>query len=231
MPAKDTVLSVFGVNPVRIGGTEDFARELSRQLDAVGWQSVLCFLGEPQGGVREFLSGANIQLECIPGLESVGWRQGLAMLALLRRHRPSVVHLHYLGFVGPYPWLAKAAGTTSIFFTDHTSRAEGFAASRAPGWKRAAVRMVNRPLTRVVSVSEFGRQCLAGADLLPGNRLQVVYDGVNGSRAQIPADAGRTFRRSAWNPPRPGPDHAGELDHPGEGRRGPAEGRAPCPPS
>jgi len=44
---KPTLISVFGVKPLRIGGTETFARELSAQLGERGWQSVLCFLGEP----------------------------------------------------------------------------------------------------------------------------------------------------------------------------------------
>src|SRR5712671_5479408 len=55
-----TLLSVFGVKPVRIGGTETFARELSLQLGERNWQSVLCFLQPPTEEVRQFLNLANI---------------------------------------------------------------------------------------------------------------------------------------------------------------------------
>jgi len=41
---NQTLVSVFGVEPRRIGGTEMFARELSLQLGELGWKSVLCFL-------------------------------------------------------------------------------------------------------------------------------------------------------------------------------------------
>ena len=49
-----TLVSVFGVQPLRIGGTETFARELSLQLDRKGWKSVLCFETEPPADVAEF---------------------------------------------------------------------------------------------------------------------------------------------------------------------------------
>ncbi len=57
-----TLVSIFGVEPRRIGGTETFARELSLQLGARGWQSVLCFLSEPTEEVRRFLELPNISL-------------------------------------------------------------------------------------------------------------------------------------------------------------------------
>ena len=47
------VLSVFGVQPQRIGGVEVFARELSRRLGEHGAESVICYETEPQGAVRD----------------------------------------------------------------------------------------------------------------------------------------------------------------------------------
>src|SRR5207245_9002999 len=43
----DTVVSLFGNDPRRIGGTEEYARELSAQLGRHGWSSVLCFSRPP----------------------------------------------------------------------------------------------------------------------------------------------------------------------------------------
>ena len=51
-----TVVSVFGVQPFRIGGAETYARELSVQLGRLGWKSVLCYLSEPPDEVKKFLS-------------------------------------------------------------------------------------------------------------------------------------------------------------------------------
>src|SRR6266850_1030969 len=65
LPHSPTLLSVFGVKPLRIGGTETFARELSMQLAERGWQSVLCFLSEPTAEVRRFLDLPNISFEVL----------------------------------------------------------------------------------------------------------------------------------------------------------------------
>lgn len=52
-----TLVSIFEVEPLRIGGTETFARELSCQLAERGWKSVLCFQSEPNWR-SETLSGS-----------------------------------------------------------------------------------------------------------------------------------------------------------------------------
>jgi hypothetical protein len=65
-----TLVSVFGVEPFRIGGTETYARELSLQLDRCGWKSVLCFLTPPSPEV----SRANRDLLTLSGATSTrGW--------------------------------------------------------------------------------------------------------------------------------------------------------------
>ena len=60
-----TVVSVFGVQPLRIGGTETFARELSLQLGQRGWKSVLCFDSKPGEEVARFLDLPNVSLEVL----------------------------------------------------------------------------------------------------------------------------------------------------------------------
>src|ERR1039457_5305297 len=55
MKPAGRVVSVFGVIPSRIGGSEVFARALSARLAAQGWESVLCYESLPEGEVRRFL--------------------------------------------------------------------------------------------------------------------------------------------------------------------------------
>src|SRR3974390_3256757 len=49
------VVSVFGVNPSRIGGGEVFARALSERLATRGWESVLVYQTLPAGDGPRFL--------------------------------------------------------------------------------------------------------------------------------------------------------------------------------
>ena len=202
MPA---VVTVFGLAPRYIGGSENYARELSLQLAELGWQSVLCFLETPPPEVMRYLELPNVAIEVLE--ESDVSRPSLAtmkaLLSILRRHRARILHLHLVGFVGPYPWLARLGGVKRVFFTSHMSQVEGYVPSRAPLWKRLAVRAINWPLTSVVCVSDYNRRCLARLGVLPAPRLTRIYNGVDFSRVNGHSPA----RESAFRTKHQIPDH------------------------
>jgi len=190
----NTVVSVFGIEPARIGGAEAYARELSIQLGKRGWQSVLCFLKEPPPAVRSYLQLPNVRIEVIRNSWRARFGAALMMRALLRRYRPEILHLHFTGFISPYPWLARLCGVKKVFFTDHSSHPEGYEVTRAPFWKRLLARLINRPMTGVVTVSEYGYRCAAGRDLIPADRLEMIYNSADLSRVSA-ALQGVEFRR------------------------------------
>ena len=192
MPA---VMSVFGVEPFRIGGTETFARELSSQLAQRGWHSVLCFQSEPPEDVRRFLQLDNVTLEVLPDSPSLSWKAVKDFVRVVRRYRPEILHLHFTGFLGLYPWLARLNSVRKVFFTDHTSRPSGYVARRAPFWKRAVARAINQPINKVICVSRYGHQCLVTLDLLPAERYELVYNAVDLSRVQHDSGRAAEFRR------------------------------------
>ncbi len=189
-----TLLSVFGVKPLRIGGTETFARELSKQLAERGWQSVLCFLSEPTPEVRHFLDLPNTSFAVLEN-STDGARDARRNLAtIMSRHRPEILHLHYVSFLNFYSWRARMQSARRVFFTDHHSRPAGYVQSRAPLWKRAAARMINQPLDRVICVSNYGYDCMTRFGLLPTNRFQMIYNGVDLSRVNLDPSLAIKFR-------------------------------------
>src|SRR5712672_1848506 len=99
----NTLVSLVGVEPFRIGGNESFLKELSRQILPFGWRHVICSLSEPTAKVRAFLELPNVSFETIPDI----WRSDAASAGaaarLFGRYRPSIVHLHFVGFIGAYP--------------------------------------------------------------------------------------------------------------------------------
>ena len=192
MPA---VVSVFGVDPFRIGGTETFARELSSQLAEVGRESVLCFLSKPTAQVEEFLRLPNVSLEVLADSASLNLAATRQLRQILKRSQAEVLHLHFTGFLGVYPWLARLGSVKKVFFTDHTSRPAGYLVQRAPFWKRQLVRLINRPLTKVICVSNYGYRCISGLDLLPNERYELVYNGVDLSRVAPDERLATEFRR------------------------------------
>lgn len=189
-----TLISVFGVKPVRIGGTETFARELSLQLGERGWQSVLCFLSEPTAEVRRFLDLPNISFEVLENSTDGDQTARRNLAVIMRKHRADILHLHYVSFLNLYSWSARFQSARQVFFTDHHSRPAGYVQSRAPLWKRAAARLINQPLNKVVCVSNYGYECMTALDLLPRSRFQMIYNGVDLSRVKADPLLATKFR-------------------------------------
>ena len=190
-----TLVSIFGVEPCRIGGTETFARELSCQLAERGWKSVLCFLSEPTGEVRRFLDLPNVSINVYAGPSESTFKTWKGIARITRDYRPEILHLHYVGFINPYSWIARLQSVKQVFFTDHHSRPSGYIATRAPLWKRAIGRVVNGPLTKVICVSNYGHVCMSSFGLLPRNRFQMIYNGVDLSRVKSDPQRVIDFRR------------------------------------
>jgi glycosyltransferase involved in cell wall biosynthesis len=190
-----TLLSVFGVKPLRIGGTETFARELSLQLAEHGWKSVLCFLSEPTDEVRRFLDVPNISLEVLANSTNGNWNTRGNLLRIIGKHRPEKLHLHFVSFLNSYSWLARIGSVRQVFFTDHHSRPAGYIQARAPFWKRNAVRIINQPVTKVICVSRYGYECMTSIDLLPQDRFEMIYNGVDLSRVKTDQALAMDFRK------------------------------------
>ena len=190
-----TVLSVFGINPFRIGGQEAFARELSIQLSQRGWKSVVCFSGRPVQVVRDYLDHPSLTLEVVDSPERVRWEAIKEIFKLVWKYRPEIVHFYYTGFLSPYPWLARLASADRVFFTDQSSRPEAYVSRRAVLWKRLLARWINLPLSRVVCASEFGYRCMTSLDLLSVDRFLVIYNSVDLGRISGGPDGAAGFRR------------------------------------
>ena len=192
--SQKTVVSVFGLTPHRIGSGEAYARELSEQLAQRGWKSVLCFAATPPDHVREYLQAPNVSFEAIPNVWQTNRETTSALYSILKRHRPRILHLQYTGFISTFPWLARIAGVEKVYFTDQGSPPEDYRAATSPLWKRAATRIINHPLTGVVSVSQFVYKTFTARGLLPDDRFHLIYNSVDIANAQRGQASGSEFR-------------------------------------
>jgi len=193
--SNKTVLSVFGLRPRRIGGSEMFIREFSEQLGKKGWKSVVCFLEKPSLEVRDFLVPANVELEEMAGGWTAQSRAALELARLVRKHRPSIVHLHYTGALTPLPRIAKLMGAQRVYFSDHTSMPENYVPRQRPLWKRAMARAICVPLDGVISVSDYGRRNAVRLHSTPPNRVRMVYNGIDVERAAAGRQQREAFRQ------------------------------------
>ena len=179
MKPAGRVVSVFGVNPSRIGGGEVFARALSSRLAGHGWESVLCYQSLPEGEVRKFLELPNVTFDVLQDAWRFAARPARHLAAILQRHPADILHLYFTGFLSPYPWVARCRGVDKVFFTDQGSHPEGYVATRRPAWKRLAARALNFPLNRVFCISDYNVDCMLRRDLIGAGRVTRIYNSVD----------------------------------------------------
>src|ERR1035438_2644469 len=200
MKPAGRVVSVFGVNPSRIGGSEVFARALSARLAAQCWESVLCYESLPEGEVRRFLELPNVTFEVLHDAWEFAARPAGDLARILKRHPADILHLYFTGFLSPYPWVARLRGAGKFFFTDQGSHPEGYVATRRPVWKRLVARGLNLPLNQVICISDYNVDCMLRRDLIDAGRVMRIYNSVDLTAAHgdgaafrlrhgVPADA------------------------------------------
>jgi glycosyltransferase involved in cell wall biosynthesis len=189
-------VSVFGVEPFRIGGVERFSRELSLQLASEGWDSVLCFLAKPSEAVWRYLDLPNVTLEVLENCHQLGWQAAMDLRRVLHRHRPSVLHLHFTGPAGMYvyPWVGRLCSVPKVFCTDHTSHPEGYSPQPAPLWKQTVGRAITAGLSSLICVSDYGYKTSLTRGLCPPARVKRIYNGVELDQLAAPR-AGIELRR------------------------------------
>lgn len=192
---RKTVLSVIGLDPIRIGAAEVWFRELSKELEHHAYHSVLCFASEPSAEIRKFLAAPNVSFEVLKDSWKLEWRPTVEFLRLLRLYQPEIVHCHFTGFVSFYPWLARMCSVKKFFFTDQSSRPEGHIMRPAAWWKRGLVPIINYPLDYVYCASNYAYQCNVATRLLRRERYVLNYHGVDISRAAAGLDRADFFRR------------------------------------
>jgi glycosyltransferase involved in cell wall biosynthesis len=192
-----TVVTVFGLASRYIGGSENYARELAIQLDTHGWHCVFCFLATPPPEVLEYLNLPNVSIEVLENSDARGpsYATLKKLSDILSTYKATILHLHLVGFVGLFPWLAKLRSVKKIFFTHHMSYPEGFVPQRAAFWKRLLVRAINWPMTAVICVSEYNRSCISALDVLPAEKYKRIYNAVDFDRvAEVKPQIGVEFR-------------------------------------
>ena len=190
-----TLLSVFDVQPRFIGGTETYARELSRQLGRRGWRSVLCFATPPTEEVLRFLDLPNVSVELLhDDVTRFNVRVVARVARLLLRYKPRIAHFHYVDLLSLYPWAARLLSRADVFFTDHSSRPEGDRSERASLPRRCLARAINWPVTKVICVSDYGYRSLVDRGLFPEARCRRIYNGVDLSRVVESRERAGAFR-------------------------------------
>jgi len=165
---------------------------MSAQLSAAGWNSALCFTAEPSPTVAEYLRLPNVSLHVLGNLEFNNTQVIAPFVRLIRKVRPSVLHLQFTPDLSLFPLLAKTCGVRRALFTSQTSRATPHAVPFS-GIRRHVARMLMRPVDNVIAISDFVRQWYSEWGVIDASRVRRVYNAIDISRCS-PAGAATAFR-------------------------------------
>lgn len=168
---------VLGMTSTKIGGMEKFLRALCLEMGAAGWETVLCFDGEPSAQLKQYLELPFVTLESVPHQEALGLKAAKPLWKVLTRHRPTVFMYAFHSVMRVFPVLAKAAGVKRIYFNDHSSRAQGVVPAPLKLHKRVVARTLTAPLTGILSVAEFTRHSGAAYRMTSAPNI-VVKNGI-----------------------------------------------------
>jgi glycosyltransferase involved in cell wall biosynthesis len=194
--AARKVLWFVGIAANRIGGIELLVREAASQLRECGLETIVVFNAEPTSKVRSYLAMPGLTIESLAGLEVSGWRNNAGIRALLKKHRPHIVHWQFLIALSPIPWMSWWYGAKEVCNTIHSSLPEGYSPSRAPFWKIFIARIINLPLTHVFCISNYVKGVFAKGGQVPEERIHRIYNGVELPSLQDSAERASRFRRA-----------------------------------
>jgi glycosyltransferase involved in cell wall biosynthesis len=189
---RPRLMFVIGMRSTKIGGMEKFLRLLAVEMGAAGWETVLCFDGEPSAQLKEYLQLPFLTLESVAEQDGLGVGAAKDLWRLLRKHRPQVFAYAFNSVMRVFPVIAKTAGAKRIYFNDHSSRAQGVVAAPLAIHKRIVGRILTSPLTGIISVADFTRRSGAAFGLSRAPNIVVR----NGIELLVPDKSlGQTFRR------------------------------------
>ena len=120
-------------------------------------------------GARVFTTG------CTPSDHPLRYYRTIGKL--IREFRPALVHVDHFSYVSPVPWMARLHGVRNIVYMESNS-----GVLRARSWRklmlRLRTRLMTRPVTRIIAVSEFIRRRLIEVGV-PARKIEVIYNGVD----------------------------------------------------
>lgn len=171
------VMSVLNLRPRKLGSFEEYTISLSRSLTQQGGQSILVFKDSPPDPLRPHYADAGAILETKP-FEPFGRASASALRALLRKHRPDIVHLHFVNMLSLDVVAASLTRGARVVFSEHASDVPK---ERTPlRWRmlQASKRAFSSLIDQVIAPSAYVNARLVREGVSP-RKISTVYNGVN----------------------------------------------------
>jgi glycosyltransferase involved in cell wall biosynthesis len=171
------VMSVLNLGPRKLGSFEEYTIALSRSLTGRGDQSILVFNSLPPDSLRHLYSDAGAVLET-KVFGRFGRESARALSALMRRHRPDLVHFHFMNVVSLDVLLAGVTPGVRVVYSDHGSDVPKKPTLLRHLGRRSLMRTFSSVVDQVVGPSDYVHARLVQMGVAAGKVL-TIHNGVN----------------------------------------------------
>jgi glycosyltransferase involved in cell wall biosynthesis len=181
------VMSILNLRPRKLGSFEEYTLALSRTLTEQGSTSVLVFKDAPPDSLRPYYTEAGAVLDQKP-FEPFGRDSARGVRTLLRRHRPHVIHLHFVNLLSLDVVAAGLNSGAKVVFSEHSS---DIAKQRSPArWQmlRASKRVFSSCVSQFIAPSDYVNARLV-REGVNARHVMTIHNGVNVERFAGPADS------------------------------------------
>lgn len=183
--AADPVRVVRIIARLNVGGPSIQAITLTSGLGPYGYRTVLVRgREEPDEGDMDYLAEElGVRPVLVPWMRrNPGWRDGIALAALiriLRRERPQIVHTHAakggtLGRIAALIAFPRKRARPILIHTFHGHSLTGYFSARTAEVFRRIERFLARRTNRLIAVSDEVRDELVALSVAPADRFSVV---------------------------------------------------------
>ena len=171
------VMSVLNLRPRKLGSFEEYTISLSRALVRRGGQSVLVFKELPPASLLPRYLDAGAVLETKP-FAALGRHSSGSLRALLRRHRPDVVHLHFVNLLSLDVVAAGLYRSVRVVFSDHGSDTPKQRSAVKTYALRGSTRTFSSMLDGIIAPSDYVNARLIRAGVR-ADKVTTIHNGVN----------------------------------------------------
>jgi len=169
-------MSVLNLRPRKLGSFEEYVVSLSQALTQQGGQSILVFKEFPPEALRPRYTDAGALLETKP-FEPFGRESARALTALLRRHKPHVIHLHFVNIMSLDVVAASLHRGVKVVFSEHASDIPKERTALRWRMLQASKRIFSSHIDQVIAPSKYVNRWLVHQGI-SAKKIITVYNGV-----------------------------------------------------
>lgn len=172
------------VQGLEIGGLEQMVITLIERLDMARFKPAVCCF-DVLGTLAIRLTTKGIPVDLLPRKPGVDLSYSLRLARFLRKKQIDILHLHNPTALFYGTLAGRIARTPGIIYTEH---GRDFSSS----WKvKLANRLLSVLVNEVVAVAERGKTYLISEEGFSGNRIKLIYNGIDAHRFDSRAYRGK----------------------------------------